>query len=364
MIKVTLSPLNCVRKTEMLLRSGIRAKRLTCKTAFSFLVKRKYLPTVRSIFPEAEFAPIGWEAVVCLLAKWGVVTGLVMAVVVATAFSLFTTGFSVRGAELYEDEIRAYLYGEGYGALRTKSSVNANEIETSLMQKFPLSIASVTVRGSTVDVLVKEELVAGSALDITEKSDVVSAYDGVVTRLVVKSGTALVHKGSAVRKGQVLVDNTCVIGEQSLPVRADAEVFAKVAFRASKTVGKTALTYERSGRTESASWTKVFALENARKPSFAKYEVEKKLVRTGDIMPIYAVYATFYELMPSEVAVDWQGEVEVAMEELRAELEQRLPFGAKKIDFFCTNREIFGRIEVCATLEAEIIISERVKGSN
>ena len=364
MFEIEISSLNSARKIDELIRRKIRVKRVRREGKLLMWVKGRDLRAVKAVFPDATSRPVGINALVKVLAKKGVVIGTALGIILTGIFSQFTFGVRISGADRLRSEISAFFVRQGYDAIRLKSGTDCDGLEKDLLSNFELSIADVSVSGGYIDVLVKEELPAPSIVDLRKVSPLIASHDGVVTRVVVTAGTAVVQKGMAVQQGQVLIDNKRLIGEESVGVRAEGEVYARVPLVARATVGKTATRWVRSGRTYSAQWTDVCGLYSKVSPPFDRFEVVERRVRTGDVLPIYAVYATFYELTPSEVPTDWERDVERVKEELHAELQDSLPEGAVEQNFFCTLREISGRIEVCAVMETEIIISVRPSKNN
>lgn len=359
MFEVTTGRLNRARVLDRLSRENISVSEVRFGVSLTFRIKARDIPKVRALIPDAKIVPVGRSSLLKFFLSRGIIMGAVLFLVFVILFSSLTLGVRVRGAERYGEEILSYLKSEGYGDVQFKSDGQVAEIEKALMEKFPLSLVSASVVGATVDVLVKEELEAPGIVDYREKTPLISSSDGVVTRVVVTQGTALVKCGDGVKRGQTLIGNFFVVGETEEEIRAEGEVYARVVRSATRTVGKTAVTYERSGRTESYSYLSVFGVGEPPLPSFSRYEVEEKRVLTGDIVPIYAVYLRYSELVAREVELDVEQEIKRAVSELRETLASELEGGEQAQDFFHHVREVAGRIEVTAHLETEIIISVR-----
>ena len=355
---------NSARKIDWLTRRGIRVYSVSRGKVLKLRLDARGARVAKDEFLDAKILPVGISALLKILTRWYTVLGTALAVLFLYCFSLFTLGCQVVGADEYTAPLCTYLEERGYSGLRFKGTTDTEQLENDILHAFPFSIVSVSTKGSYLTVLVKEELPPQSLAPVEPQTAVVATYSGVITRVIATSGTPLVRRGQAVRRGDVLIDNAIMVGEERVAMRAEGTVYAKVVFSQRATVGKTALVWQRSGVSHTASYVDVGGHYVMPVSPYEHFEVESERVRTGDFLPIYAVYLTFFELVPCEVESDFEREVDRVKAELYQELVQKLPDSATEIDYFCTEKEILGRIEVCACLEAEIIISEHAKAGN
>jgi len=154
--------------------------------------------------------------------------GFLVGIAVFLAFAIFLNGrllgYSLDGVPI---EVKS-------GVMRSLQTGGANKgvsfsvLDYSALQNkivednLSVSFASVYKRGSF---LVVEVVTAENPQSPTEFCDVVASCDGVIEKIVVLRGTALVTVGDEVKKGQPLVGAYYVAGEQSIPTKPVAEIY-------------------------------------------------------------------------------------------------------------------------------------------
>ena len=136
----------------------------------------------------------------------------------------------VTGAQEYTAEVHRILREEGAVSGRLKRGLSTDALSDRLMLSLPgLTYAGLRFSGS---VLVADVRLAGDGeliLKPGEMNDLVASQPGIVTRIVVSSGTPVVAVGDAVYAGQVLVKGEERSGRGlSEPVKAQAQVYARV----------------------------------------------------------------------------------------------------------------------------------------
>lgn len=138
-------------------------------------------------------------------------------------------------------EIRSYLREEGIGCFSLKAAVSPQKLRDALMLRLPdLAHVSVAYEGSRLVIDCQPSLEGEQAMIGGEGMDLVAAQDGIITGIVVKSGTPAVSIGQAVCKGDVLI-----CGEErgekgsSIKVEATGEVTARVWSRGDARVSRT-----------------------------------------------------------------------------------------------------------------------------
>lgn len=153
----------------------------------------------------------------------------------------FLSGFVWRidivgNSYLSEERIQHYLEEKNYGIGASIRRINPEEMERMMLKDFPEIIwNSVSIHGTTMHISIKEQI-PNDVTDTKESSceDLIAPIDGVVERFYIRNGTAAVHLGDEVKKGDVLVygwipimnqDNTVMTGVKE--GIADADVMVK-----------------------------------------------------------------------------------------------------------------------------------------
>lgn len=245
-----------------------------------------------------------------------VITAAVCAIAVFSS-NLFVWRIDVHGAEgarLVEVLNVARECGARSGAV--KSLVETDELTAALRGSEGISSASVSLEGNTLKIWV---LTADSPEPPDSSGEsIVSGYDGVITRLVVESGTPLVAVGDVVKRGDVLVTGdvySTLDGSLIGQTEVRGSVYARVTFNYSYPV-RSMSALEGTGNTFTDTSLSLFGLTiGGAAPPFELYESEST---TSLLFPLpIAVTRTVYrEISEAET----EGEAEKFAAEKSAEL--------------------------------------------
>lgn len=159
--------------------------------------------------------------------------GFLAGIAIFVAFAIFLNGrllgysFGEVPIEAKSGIIRSLQTG-GANKGVSFSSLNYGELQNKIVEDNPnISFASVYKRGSF---LVVEVITAQNPPSPIECKDILASEDGVVEKIVVLRGTALVAVGDEVKKGQPLVGAYYLAGEQIVPTKPVAEIYLKTKF--------------------------------------------------------------------------------------------------------------------------------------
>ncbi len=144
-----------------------------------------------------------------------------------------------------------------------------------------------------------------------------SEYDAVVTRVVIRNGTAKVKRGDAVKRGDILADGTVysTTGEPLYTKECEGEVYGTVSVGYDVSVSPIAVEYRRTGRVTKKSAVTVFGKTFFRPQSpYASYESSAYTANYDVLIPLYITAYEFCETEPVEV--------ERTVEELAASLAE------------------------------------------
>ena len=168
--------------------------------------------------------------------------GLFLCAVLLRAYSLFIWDIHFEGNERYPDTTLAeFLESEGVAPAMLRSRVDCPAIVKAIRKEYnDIVWVSASIDGSRLKIQVKEnedtfpEKDASVVPDGGEEKpvDLIASADGVVTKIVTRSGVPQVHVGDTVKKGDILVLGRVEVVNDSQEVvsyqyhRSDADVFA------------------------------------------------------------------------------------------------------------------------------------------
>ncbi|HJB01407.1 MAG TPA: sporulation protein YqfD [Candidatus Mediterraneibacter merdavium] len=170
--------------------------------------------------------------------------GLFLCAALLKGYSLFIWDIHFEGNEKWPDETLAeFLKEEGVAPCMLKSKVDCPGIVKAVRKEYnDIVWVSASIDGSRLKVQIKENEDTFRAEDISsdkdtgvsaeKPTDLVASADGVITKIVTRSGVPQVHVGDTVKKGDLLVlgrvevvnDSQEVIGYQYHA--SDADIFA------------------------------------------------------------------------------------------------------------------------------------------
>ena len=166
--------------------------------------------------------------------------GLFICAVLLWTYSLFIWDIHFEGNERYPDTTLAeFLESEGVSPAMLRSRVDCPGIVKAIRKEYnDIVWVSASIDGSRLKIQIKEnedtfpEEGEETSAEDEKPVDLVAAADGVITKIVTRSGVPQVHVGDTVKKGDILVlgrvevvnDSREVVGYQYH--RSDADVFA------------------------------------------------------------------------------------------------------------------------------------------
>ncbi len=229
--------------------------------------------------------------------------GLFLCAVLLRAYSLFIWDIHFEGNERYPDTTLAeFLESEGVAPAMLRSRVDCPGIVKAIRKEYnDIVWVSASIDGSRLKIQVKEnedtfpEKDASVVPDGGEEKpvDLIASSDGVVTKIVTRSGVPQVHVGDTVKKGDILVlgrvevvnDSQEVVGYQYH--RSDADVFADTQMEYTDTLDLTYLKKVYDGKKKYqpfirlADWTvSVGSIKN--KYEHSERVTEETQVRLGE----------------------------------------------------------------------------------
>jgi|GEM_PF-5302552 len=214
----------------------------------------------------------------------------------------------LKDAAKYAEKISEILQEEN---LKSKN-FNSRDLADKILNKIPqLVFASVFIDGVNLNILCIER---DNTISQNENNaqDLISEYDGVITKMFVLSGTPMVKVGDTVIKGQVLIKASIGPEENSQKVLAIGEIYIRVDIVYSEYYDLVVNTPYRSGRTYTFTSLRLFGItfkSNAnKKRNFANFEKEeyKEYLFENTILPIERIKEIYYEILYQKETRDFE----------------------------------------------------------
>lgn len=273
--------------------------------------------------------------------RWGLVVGaLIFAAALYWATAVVWQVRVIGTEHLDEAEILDLAGRMGIRPWVWKRSLNLSVLEEELARRHEeITWAGIRLRG----ILVEIEIVEHIREPVIEwgPADLVAAKDGLIERILVLGGEAVVAPGDTVVKGELLIRGALVIPDPSLPpdrqpgavlVRARGEVEARVWYEAEAPLHLTVVE-----RVDTGSTRKSYVLTwpeggiRLQGPSQSPYdksrqEVAKWRWRWRNLsLPVEVVTVTYYEILEVQKVVSRSQALQQARDEAMTVLRQQLP---------------------------------------
>lgn len=212
--------------------------------------------------------------------------------------------------DIYANKVHTFLKENNFGGIVAKNKIDLKAIENLILTNVEeVSFATCYIEGFSLMV----KIVASEPPKLTEnKKDLISDYDGVVTRVIVRSGTSEVKVGERVKAGDILIggyhiaDNTPSDGEENgdrIEVAADGEVYGKVYTHKRFLVPKQNYTFIKTGKSVVKRCLGFNTLDilKAGKPPYEFYDLRTTEIKLFGVLPIRVVTYEYFEMQRVEI---------------------------------------------------------------
>ena len=268
-------------------------------------------------------------------ARYCLIAGIIISIVLAFFASSRIWFVKVRGCEKVSEENVLQLL-ESYG-LKSGASVSGEELdemEKRLMQDISdISWVGISRRGVNIYAYIKESSELPESTPIDKPADVIALKDGVVEKVTVLQGRAVVTQGQTVRAGDVLISGELIY--QDLPyqyIYALGDVQARIWYSGERKISLVQSETVRTGNTAVVRTMRIFGQDiplDGENP-FASYEVES---REQDVMnlgiPVTIITQTYYETEKREYSITQEDALELGKSDLEQELSAQIPQDAE-----------------------------------
>ncbi len=252
--------------------------------------------------------------------------------------------------------IESVLKANGVGIGVKKSDEVATNVAAAVSGMDGVVDATTEIIGTTLHVYVLEsdEYTAHESYGAYE-----SCFDATVTRIVVRSGSALVKRGDVVKCGDVLADGGVysTAGELMYVGDCDADIYGDVSVTFTAEVSDTVIEYRRTGRSAKKTQFDLFGLKIFKATSpFAMYESVSTTSNYDILLPLYVTTHEYFEIEPiqTERNID-----EIAKEFARAKSEE-MKFTGDFTTSYNIKPSVSGLYSIHLFLSGEALISKGI----
>lgn len=291
------------------------------------------------------------------LVRYGLFAGIIIASIVMFFYSASATRLIIGGNKLVDTQILSDTISTVAKLPMNKKDIDKQQIIKKLVALEGISNASVEIKGNTLIVNVYEELAKVEISDAKDFSPVISKYDALITRVVTYSGSSVVKKGQAVKKGDKLITSDIEVGEGVFAKeKALGDIYGRVWYTKSIVIMPTIMVNERTGNKEIYNYT-FFRKNSEYKGKFANYEIESSSYLLPAIIPFRIYSKTYYETVSKEVECDYDRNKEGIIKENTQLLESELPSNAIKSRTWHIEKRVDKIVYLDIYYEVEIKIS-------
>lgn len=336
---ISVEGINIEKFLNTLIRNRINiydVKRIN-NTKMEFKVDRKDFKEFKSIYRSSKFeVKIKQKMGLPFLAKRiyrykGMWICAIISLVILMSTSLFVTDVYIQAPEgIDKAEVRKELANAGVKPGVYKKGIDRKEVRDYVMSKFgDVAYVSINVKGTNIFVTVTKKDESLEQKKDTNYCNIIANKDGIIEKVIPRSGKQVVNPGDIVRKGDVLVSGA---NSKSIP-----EVWATTYYESRQTANYIEQEKEKTGNKKKV-YTFSFYDKNfimRKKIDYKNYEIENKeyKISIGDYtFPLKVKVSIFHEVNVKEIKKDSEEVKKQLMEKAEKELEYIMPVDARLKD--------------------------------
>lgn len=344
-VKVIIKGQNRTRLLNKLKNENIAIYNIVSDSVTAFWVKQQDLKVVKhyaELF-SVEVEVVDTNGLDKILKKSYKNISFIIAVVISMAVLFASTQFVYNikvdcANDVHSNKVTLLLKENNLDKVIPKNKVDLKAVENLIMSNIEeVSFATCYIEGFSLMVKV---VTNEKPKQSEQKQNLLSAYDSVVTRVMVRSGTSEVKVGERVRAGDVLIggyhiaDNTPSDGEENgdiIETIADGEVYGRVYTHKRFMLPEKNFTYIKTGKSKVKrqigfnNW----AILKAGKSPYEYYELCKTNLKLFSILPINITTYEYFEL--ERVSIDQNTYIENLKNKFDSEFIASMNMDAKLI---------------------------------
>lgn len=273
--------------------------------------------------------------------------------------STFIFSIEITGNEnIGKDEIISRLDILGFKPGINRYFINLRKLENQLLLEIDqLAWVGVEIKGVRAKVEVVEKILLPDVIDKNIPCNIVAKKNGVIEKIIAKSGDAVVKKGDIVKEGDILISGIVQLEHTgtNVLVHSSGDVYARTYYEATGNKSLTEIKKEKTGQKFVKKTLNLGNVELSRNKGKVPYEyyivekISKKPLQWRKIrIPVELLIEEFHEVNEIEIVID---EIEaknyIHKKALDSILEE-IPFEAEilntQIDFTIKNGVLYGKV--------------------
>lgn len=244
--------------------------------------------------------------------------------------SQFVTDIYIQVPEgIKKEELRKELYNVGLKPGVYKKNIDRKEIRDHIMLAFDdVAYVSINVKGTNIFVTVTKKAESLKSTDESNYCNIIAQKNGIIEKVIPRSGSQIVNAGDIVQKGDVLLNGA---NTKSIP-----EVWASTFYEVSKSASYEDVEKEKTGESKKvysiSFYDKNYTIR--RNINYNNYVIENKehkLSIGNYTFPLKVKVSTFYETKDVKVKKDKEKLKKELSENALKELEYIIPASARII---------------------------------
>lgn len=305
----------------------------------------------------------------------GMVICAIISLIILMSTSQFVTDVYITAPEgIDKVALKKELYIQGVKPGVYKKNIDRKIVRDNIMSKFKqIAYVSINVKGTNIFVNITKKDESQNSQENSNYCNIIATKDGIIEKVVPRSGEAIVEEGDIVKKGDVLVNGA---NTTALP-----EIWATTFYEAKKSSNYIDIKSQRTGNKKNVYTISFYdkKYKILRNIKYKNYEIENKTheIKMGDYtFPIKITVSRFYEVRKIENKID----VEKIKKELSAsvlkELEYKIPVSARIVNskdkynvnknnveymVTVTTSEDIAQLDILSKSEAEAIIKSNLE---
>lgn len=305
----------------------------------------------------------------------GMVICAIISLIILMSTSQFVTDVYITAPEgIDKTALKKELYIQGVKPGIYKKSIDRKTVRDNIMSKFKqIAYVSINVKGTNIFVNITKKDESQNSEENSNYCNIIATKDGIIEKVVPRSGEAVVEEGDIVKKGDVLVNGA---NTTALP-----EVWATTFYEAKKSSNYIDIKNQRTDNKKKVYTISFYdkKYKILRNIKYKDYEIENKTheLKLGDYtFPIKITVSTFYEVRKVENKIDVKKVKEELARAVLKELDYTIPVSARIVDskdkynvnksmveyiVTVTTSEDIAQLDILSKSEAEAIIKSNLE---
>lgn len=305
----------------------------------------------------------------------GMVICAIISLIILMSTSQFVTDVYITAPEgIDKTALKKELYIQGVKPGIYKKSIDRKTVRDNIMGKFnQIAYVSINVKGTNIFVNITKKDESQNSQENSNYCNIIATKDGIIEKVVPRSGEAVVEEGDIVKKGDVLVNGA---NTTALP-----EVWATTFYEAKKSSNYIDIKNQRTDNKKKVYTISFYdkKYKILRNIKYKDYEIENKTheLKLGDYtFPIKITVSTFYEVRKVENKIDVKKVKEELSRAVLKELNYTIPVSARIVDskdkynvnksmveyiVTVTTSEDIAQLDILSKGEAEAIIKSNLE---